>query len=229
MIGIIGAMSIEVDALKALCENKEIETISGIEYVKGTLCGKKVVIATCGIGKVNSAICAQTMLLNFKPSLLINTGVAGSLSNELDIGDIAIPHSAVEADFDLSPLGMETGYIPEIKSKNISCTDRVVKRLTDAAKKEGLKVKSGIVATTDAFISGKDKKDYLAKNFNAVACEMEGGSIAHTAYLNGVDFAIIRAVSDKADGSSHMDFMKFCKMAAENSVKLICRFIGEME
>ncbi len=228
MIGIIGAMSIESDSLKALCENKTIEKISGIEYVSGFLQGKEVVIATSGIGKVNSAICTQTMILKYKPSLIINTGVAGSLSNELDIGDIAIPHSVVEADFDLSPLGMEKGFIPEIKDINIKCTDWVVNKLTQAAEKEGLAVKGGIIATTDAFISGKDKKDYLSQKFNAVACEMEGGSIAHTAFVNGVDFAVLRAISDKADGSSHIDFMKFCKMAAENSKKLICEFIREL-
>ena len=225
MIGIIGAMSIEVDALKELCENKESKIISGIEYIKGFLCGKEVVIATCGIGKVNSAVCAQTMILEFKPSVIINTGVAGSLSNELDIGDIAIPHSAVEADFDLSPLGMETGFIPEIKDKYIKCTDWVINKLTETAEKEGLTVKTGIIATTDAFISDKDKKDYLKDKFNAIACEMEGGSIAHTAFINGIDFGILRAISDKADGSSHMDFMKFCKLAAENSVKILCEFL----
>ena len=111
MIGIIGAMSIEVDSLKALCENKAIEKVSGIEFLKGTLQGKEVVIATCGIGKVNSAVCTQTMILKYSPSLIINIGVAGSLSNELDIGDIVIPHSVIEADYDLSPLGMEKGFI----------------------------------------------------------------------------------------------------------------------
>ena len=114
MIGIIGAMGVEVLALAELLENKKCEKISGIEYMSGTIYGKDVVLAVCGIGKVFAAICAQTMILKYNPDVIINTGVAGTLSDELSIGDIAIADSVVQHDMDTSPLGDPVGMLSDI-------------------------------------------------------------------------------------------------------------------
>ena len=129
MTGIIGAMKIEVETIKALMENKKSEVISGVEYIAGTLHGKEIVIAVCGIGKVAAAMCAQTMILKYAPERIINTGVGGSLSEKLAIGDIAVAESLVQHDMDTSPLGDPIGHISGINIVNIPCDEKVVDTL----------------------------------------------------------------------------------------------------
>ena len=222
MIGIIGAMDIEVDLLKAQMQEPQTKTVSGISFVQGLLCGRPAVVARCGVGKVNAAVCAQTMILNYAPESVINTGVAGSLSNTFDIGDVVVADYVVQGDVDTTALGDPPGFISTVDIIKIPCSPSVRGGLLEAGTALGLHCAKGIVATTDSFIATKEKKDYLAGQFGASACEMEGGSIGQVCYLNGVDFAIVRAISDKADGSSHMDF---CAMAAENSARLLCTYL----
>lgn len=225
MLGIIGAMNVEVDALKSLVENKKTKTISGVEFVCGTICGKDVVVARCGIGKVNAAICTQTMILSFAPDEIINVGVGGSLSNELNIGDIALADSVVQADCDTSALGDPVGLISTINVIKLESSPKMLDRLGKAADSLSLTHKNGTISTTDAFIASTEKKEFLTKTFGAIACEMEGGSIGHVCYVNNVNFAVVRAISDKADGSSHMDYPQFCEMAAKNSAALIFEYV----
>ena len=76
------------------------------------------------------------------------------------------------------------------------------------------------MVTGDAFVNSDEKRAYLRNEFNGLCCEMEGGAIAHVCHVNKVPFLIIRAISDSADNSSHMDYEVFEKKAIENSVKL---------
>ena len=221
MIGIIGAMPIEVDAIKAIIENKEEIHIGSIDFVKGTINGKDVVVAQCGIGKVFAAICAEAMILNFKLDYLLNVGVAGSISNNLDITSIAISQSLVQHDMDTSPLGDPIGMLSGINIVNIEADKEVVKKVEKAVKKVGINYEIGVIASGDQFVNSKEKKDWIKENFNAIACEMEGAAVAQVAYVNKVPFCVIRAMSDKADGSSHMDFAEFTKKAIKNSVEVI--------
>ena len=221
MIGIIGAMPIEVDAIKAIVENKEEIHIGSIDFVKGIINGKDVVVAQCGIGKVFAAICAEAMILNFKLDYLLNVGVAGSISNNLDITSIAISQSLVQHDMDTSPLGDPIGMLSGINIVNIEADKEVVKKVEKAVKEVGIKYEIGVIASGDQFVNSKEKKDWIKENFNAIACEMEGAAIAQVAYVNKVPFCVIRAMSDKADGSSHMDFAEFTKKAIKNSVEVI--------
>lgn len=226
MTGIIGAMKIEVETIKALMENKKSEVISGVEYVTGTLHGKKIVTAVCGIGKVAAAMCAQTMILKYAPERIINTGVGGSLSEKLAIGDVAVAESLVQHDMDTSPLGDPVGLISGINVVNIPCDEKVVGTLIKCVESlGGIKALKGVIASGDQFIADASKKDYIKSNFNAVVCEMEGASIAQVCYTNGVPFGVVRAVSDCADGSSHMDYGEFLPMAAANAAKLIESFV----
>ena len=228
MTGIIGAMDIEVDLLKSLLENKSVQKISGIDFVSGTLYGKDVVAARCGVGKVNSAMCAQTMILKYAPDAVINTGVGGSLSNSLNIGDIAMAEFVVQSDVDTSPLGDPVGFISTVNILKIPCCKSVVNALEAAANTLGLHSVRGVISTSDSFIADSAKKDWLAKTFGAIACEMEGGSIGQVCYANNVSFSVIRAISDKADGSSHMDYGEFCSLAAKNSAAIICEYMKNM-
>lgn len=225
MVGIIGAMDIEVDLLKARLEEPQTKTVSGIDYISGRLFHRDVVIARCGVGKVNAAICAQTMILTFAPDAVINTGVAGSLSNALNIGDVAIADFVVQSDVDTTALGDPPGFISTIDILKIPCSKRVVSGLAGAADALAFHWIRGTIATSDSFISDAGKKGYLSGQFGAIACEMEGGSIGHVCYVNGVEFGIVRAISDKADGSSHMDYSEFCALAAKNSTEMICHYL----
>ncbi len=226
MVGIIGAMHIEVETIKSLMENKITEKISGVEYVKGTLHGKEIVIAVCGIGKVAAAMCTQTMILKYSPECIINTGVGGSLSTKLAIGDIAVAESLVQHDMDTSPLGDPIGLISGLNLVNIPADKRVGEILLKGIETlDNVKGMTGVIASGDQFIASEERKKFITGNFGAIVCEMEGASIAQVCYTNGVPFGVVRAVSDCADGSSHMDYGEFLPVAAANAAKLIEYFV----
>ena len=225
MIGIIGAMAVEVDAIKAIAKDIKTTTISNIEFTQGTINKKEVVIARCGIGKVFAGICAEIMILNFKPEYILNVGVAGALSENLDVASIAISQSLVQHDMDTSPLGDPLGMISGINVINIEADKNIVKKVEEAVKEVGLKYEIGVIASGDQFVSSKERKDWIKKQFNAIACEMEGAAIAQVANVNQVPFCVIRAISDKADGSSGVDFFEFTKIAVKNSVEVIRKLI----
>jgi len=216
MIGIIGAMDIEVASFIEKLSEKKTADYSGITYVGGKFGETDVVVAKCGIGKVNAAICAQTMILMYSPETVINTGVAGSISSDVKIGDIVIGKNAIQHDLDLSPLNIATDFI--------FCTPRVVAQLENAAKEVG-KYFVGSIATGDQFINDGDIKAAIFSAHNALACEMEGASIAQVCTQNNVDFGLVRAISDNADDDSNFDFNEFLRDAAQKSVEIICRFI----
>lgn len=225
-IGIIGAMDVEVAELIESMENIKKEIISSITFYEGILQGKNVVVAKCGVGKVHAAVCAQTMILKFKPDAIINTGVAGSLNSELDIADLVISDNVVQHDMDTSGLGDPVGLISGVNLINIPCPKDLVEKIEKSARTiEGTNVIVGTIASGDQFICNQDKKEYIVNNFNALCAEMEGAAIGHVCYLNKVDFCIVRAISDKADGSAHMDFPTFTKIAAKKSTQLINTFL----
>ena len=122
LVGIIGAMDLEVQALKGLMDNAVVETISTIDFYKGNINGVETVVAVAGVGKVNAAVCSQTMILKYLPDIMINVGVAGGLSEEFKIGDIAVADSVVEHDMDTSPIGDPVGLISGINLVNIQFT-----------------------------------------------------------------------------------------------------------
>ena len=226
MTGIIGAMHVEVETIKSLMENKTAEKIGGVEFVKGTLHGKEIVAAVCGIGKVAAAMCTQIMILRYAPDRIINTGVGGSLSTKLAIGDIAVAESLVQHDMDTSPLGDPVGLISGLNMVNIPADKAVADLLLEGIKTlENVKGLSGVIASGDQFIASDEKKKFITENFSAIVCEMEGASIAQVCYSNGVPFGVVRAVSDCADGSSHMDYGEFLPVAAANAAKLIEYFV----
>lgn len=228
-VGIIGAMDIEVEELINSMEDIKKETISSIDYYEGKLQGKNVVVAKCGVGKVHAAVCTQTMILKYVPDAIINTGVAGSLSNDLDIADIVISDGVVQHDFDVSPFGKPVGLISGLDLIKIPCNKELVNRLLRSSQiLENTNVAVGTVASGDQFIGSKEKKDYIVNNFNALCAEMEGASIGHVCYINDVDFCIVRAMSDKADGTANMDFDEFVHLAVEKSIKLVNNFLKEL-
>ena len=225
MIGIIAAMDVEMKSLRSYMENTETEVISGIRFVRGTLEGKDVVTAVCGIGKVFAALCAQTMILHYQPKCIINTGVAGTLTDELTIGSIAVSTAVVQHDMDTSPLGDPVGLISGINKVEIPADRLLSGQLSACAKVMGVKTASGVIASGDQFVASAERKAFIAERFKAIACEMEGAAVGQVCYVNKVPFCVLRAISDSADGSSHMDYPTFVQMAAEQSVALLRRFM----
>ena len=225
-IGILGAMQVEVDLLLSKLENTQKEHISGYDYFKGVLCGQNVVIAKCGVGKVNAAVCCQTMILTYKPDLVINTGVAGGLSPKLSIGDIAVAKDLVQHDVDTTAVGDPVGFVSTVNRLDFPCADWAVNGIMNAveAQKE-LKGEIVRIATGDQFIEQRSDKQRIVSLFQADVCEMEGGAIAQVCYINNTDCAVIRAISDSMDGEHHIEFAKFVNIAAENSANVLLSFL----
>ena len=225
MIGIIAAMNVEMESLRSHMENTETDVISGIRFVRGSLEGKEVVTAVCGIGKVFAAMCAQAMIMHYTPECIINTGVAGTLTDKLDIGAIAVSSAVVQHDMDTSALGDPVGLISGINKIELPSDRLISGRLSACAKVMGIKTETGVIASGDQFVASSERKAFIVERFKAIACEMEGAAIGQVCYANKVPFCVLRAISDSADGSSHMDYPTFVKMAAEQSVALMRRFL----
>lgn len=227
-LGIIAAMALEAEPLIAQMQNTNTETVSGITFTKGNLFGHTVVVAVCGIGKVFAALCAQTMLLRYAPCAVINTGVAGSLSTKLKIGDLAVAERVAQHDMDTSAIGDPVGLISGINEIYLPADADIREKLLSAARAVGVNTLCGTIASGDQFVSDADKKAFIADTFGAVACEMEGAAIGQVCFVNHVPFAVVRAISDDASGAAQMDYPQFAQMAAENSVALICRMVKDL-
>lgn len=222
-IGIIGAMDLEVETLKSHMKDVKISQKAGMEFLEGTLNQSSVVIVKCGIGKVNAGICVQILADLYQVTHIINTGVAGSLQAQIDIGDIVISSDALYHDMDVTALGYPIGQIPQIDTFAFSADEQLASLAKSSCESVNpdIHVFTGRVVSGDQFISSKEVKNKIIENFHASCTEMEGAAIAHASYLNQIPFVIIRAISDKADDSAEMDYPTFEKKAAEHSAKLV--------
>ncbi len=226
-IGIIGAMQPEVEAIIAALDQPESETISGITFHTGIISGKRVAVAKCGIGKVFAALCAEIMILKYSPDLLVNTGVGGAIGGGLLCGDVVIADRLCQHDMDTSAIGDPKGLVSGINMIYFDADMRAREILLEQGRALDLAVKSGTVATGDKFIADADDKHRIATDFNASVCEMEGCAIAQTAFVNSTPFAVVRAISDSADGEATMDYPTFLSIAAANSTKLTLALVKE--
>lgn len=222
VIGIIGAMEEEVAALKEKMEIKEVLKKASMEFYKGTLQGKEVVVVRSGIGKVNAGLCTQILADVFDAKMVINTGIAGSLDARIDIGDIVISTEALQHDMDATQFGYPLGQIPRMKTLAFPADEKMVSLAKAACEKVNpeIKVFTGRVVTGDQFVASKEVKDRIKTNFDGLCTEMEGAAIAQAAWLNEIPFVIIRAISDKADDSAQMDYPTFERQAIIHSVRL---------
>ena len=229
-IGIIGAMEDEVAQLKKNMEIEETTEVASLSFCRGKLSGKEVVVVRSGIGKVNAAICTQILVDQFHVDVIINTGIAGSLDAEIDIGDIVISTDAVEHDMDASIFGDPIGQIPQMDTFSFPADESLVKLAKEVNEKANPDVHTwiGRVVSGDQFVSSGEKKEQLIRVFDAKCTEMEGAAIAHAAYLNKISCVIIRAISDKADNSAVVDYPAFEAAAIRHSVRLIEALVSEI-
>lgn len=216
-------MELEVEALKEQMDVKNIVEKASMKFYEGTLRGKDVVVVQCGIGKVNAGICVQILADLFQVDAVINTGVAGSLRAEINIGDIVVSTDACEHDMDVTALGYKQGIIPQMKESFFKADRQLVEAAIEVCREVNpdINVYEGRVLSGDQFISGEEIKNKLIDLFDGSCTEMEGAAIAHAAFLNEIPYVVIRAISDKADGSAHMDYPEFERAAAAHSAKLV--------
>ena len=230
MLGIIGAMEVEVKELREMMENPQAQTVAGMTFYQGTIKGKEVVVVRSGIGKVNAGICSQILVDRYQVEGIINTGIAGSLRNEINIGDIVLATVAVQHDVDATGFGYPLGEIPQMGIKEFPADEKLRALAEECSKKANpdIQVFCGRVASGDQFISNKEKKNWIQDNFDAYCTEMEGAAIAQAAYLNNIPYLVVRAISDKADDSANMDYSEFEAKAVKNSVRLMEAMIAEL-
>ena len=216
-------MELEVEELKSKMEITRKEERASMEFLEGMLNGTDVVIVRSGIGKVNAALCTQILCDVFEVTHIINTGVAGSLKNEINIGDIVVSTDALHHDVDVRVFGYPLGEVPQMGCLAFPADEKLSALAVECCKEVNpdISVYNGRIVSGDQFISDKKVKEHIITNFGGFCVEMEGASIAHAAYLNHVPFVIIRAISDKADDSAEMDYPTFEKAAAAHSAALV--------
>lgn len=222
-IGIIGAMEEEVEALRAKLTSAEKLTKASMDFYSGVLNGHKVVIVRSGIGKVNAGICTQILADLFHVDAVINTGIAGSLKAEINIGDIVVSTDALQHDMDAREFGYPKGQIPQMNVFSFKADETLRKVAAECCKKANpdIQVFEGRVVSGDQFVASSEVKDELIREFAGSCTEMEGAAIAQAAYLNHVPFVVLRAISDKADNSATMDYPTFEKEAARHCANLV--------
>lgn len=229
-IGIIGAMDEEVESLKDALKGKTVTEIAEMEFCEGKLNSADVVVVQCGMGKVNAGICANTLINEFGCTKIINTGVAGSLDNQLDIGDIVISVDAVQHDFTVEAIGFKKGEIPYIGLYAFPADDTMraeaVKAVQEVA--PDIHAYEGRICSGDQFISTDEQKEKIISDFGGMCCEMEGAAIAQVCYLNETPFVVIRAISDKSDGSQSVEYETFKAAAAENCAKIVMYMVADL-
>lgn len=229
-IGIIGAMELEVETLIEKMTEKEVVEYGKRNFYVGKLNGTDVVLARCGVGKVNAAITVQMMVDKFAITDIINTGVAGSLNEKIDIGDIVLATNAVYHDMEAIAFGYERGQVPQMDVFEFPTSAELVEAAEEACKcvNPDVKVFRGRIASGDQFIAGKEVKNNIKGWFDPMCVEMEGAAMAHAAYVNDINCLIIRAISDKADDSAEMDYPTFEKKAAVHCANMVMEMMKKL-
>ena len=200
-IGMIGAMEEEVKGLAEKLEGRQEEVCAGMRFLTGRIAGKEVALVCSGIGKVNAAVAASILAEHFHAGCILNTGIAGGIAPEVKLGDIVLSTDCLEHDFDVTAFGYEKGVIPRMKTSTFPADQKLLE-LAKSCEEEldsGVTVHTGRVVSGDLFVASREKKEELYRDFHGSCCEMEGAAIAHTAYLYGLPYLVIRAISDQAD------------------------------
>ncbi len=220
-IAIICAMEVEADAIRALLTDPRTEEKGPFSFTVGKYGDKEIVLGLSGMGKVAAAAYTQAMILLYAPDAVLNVGVAGSLSEKLEILDVALSTQLVEHDMDTTPLGDPPGYLSGPGIIMIPADGTLLAAAEEAAREEGIHALSGTIASGDQFIASKEQKERILSLFPAIACEMEGAAVAHTAYLNRTPVLILRAISDSFTGQNEMDYALFKPRAAALSARMV--------
>jgi len=221
-IGIIGAMQEEIELLLAKLEEQLTENHAGIVYHRGVFQGRKVVLTRSGVGKVNAAVCTQVLIDRFGADVILFTGVAGAVDPCLNIGDIVISTSSLQHDVDVTALGFARGTIPYQEVSEYPADEALIALAEEAGRKVFPdRCHKGKVLSGDQFVADRGVVKRLYDEFGGACTEMEGASVAQVCFMNGIPHVIIRSMSDKADGSAHVNFAEFTVEAANRSYAIV--------
>ena len=227
-IGLIGAMSVEVAPLLGALEGGIIECAGTFIFHTGTIAGVPVVIGCCGIGKVNAAMGAQTMLLHESPSVIVHMGVGGGLTQELNVGDVVVAGDCVQYDVDTTALGDPLGMVSGVERVAFPCDPRVYQRIFDATQAHraaGFRAVIGRVATGDRFLTKAEDKKHIVDNFGAFSCDQESCAIAQACYINNTPVAVIRAISDASDGAHDEEYRQNVGRVSDIAAGIVLEFL----
>ena len=229
LIGIVAAMESEITAIKDAEDTEEIETVAGMEFCVGTIGTCRVVVVECGMGKVNAAVATELLIERFGADAIINIGCAGSLNDTLDIGDFVVSTEVVQHDYDVSAVGYEKGEIPYTGLVSFPADEELITLACEAiaAAAPERQVVKGRICTGDQFISESEQKSTIIDSFGGECAEMEGAAVGQTAYLNGIPFVIIRAMSDNADSAA--DFTEYVDEVTREGAEVVIHMVESMQ
>ncbi|MCZ8520246.1 5'-methylthioadenosine/adenosylhomocysteine nucleosidase [Paenibacillus caseinilyticus] len=221
-VGVIGAMKEEIELFHEGMKDVRESVKAGITFYEGTFHGRSIVLCKSGVGKVNAAVTTQILIDLFGVAAVLFTGVAGAVDPELNVGDIVVSTECLQHDMDVTALGFPRGTIP-YEATSLFAADEKLRRLAAEVSSElfGGRVKEGRVLSGDQFISSRETVGQLYSELSGACTEMEGAAVAQACTMNGIPFVIIRSMSDKADGSAHVNFAEFTQQASENSFRII--------
>lgn len=228
-VGIIGAMSVELELLKSkLEENPAVTKAGGMTFTEGKINGISVVLVQSGVGKVNAALCAQRLILKFGCTHIINTGIAGAMASGLKVLDFVASTDAVYHDMDATGFGYKKTEIPQMKCSDFPADGKMLEATRSAFKEFPAehKLVFGRIATGDQFISDKEKKSAIQETCSPACVEMEGAAVAHACWINEIPFVIIRCMSDMADDDGESIYSFNENEAASLSGSLVLSMLG---
>lgn len=230
IIGIIGAMEEETTGIKNQMKIERIEKKAGMEFFSGIYLNKEIVVVRSGIGKVNAAICTQILIDDFKVNLIINTGVAGGVKENINPCDVVISTDLIQHDVDGHVCEYEVGQVPRMDVYSFKADEKLVELAYESALKnvDKFKVYRGRIISGDQIIADTNKLKYFREKFDAWAVEMEGAAIGHVCHVNAVPFVVIRSISDIADEDSNMDYEEFADIAINNSIEIVSSMIKNL-
>ena len=211
VLGIIVAEQEEYNAIVKIINEYESKNVYGLEFIVGNIDNVKIVLVRAGVGKVNAARTTQILIDKFDVDYVLNVGSAGSVNDELNIGDVIVAKEVVQHDFDVTAFGRDKGFIPGV-GEYFQSDEILFDKLIN-------------LNISNQFITNVDLKNNIAFEFNADCVEMEGGAVAQVCQMAGKPFCIIRSISDKPNGSNHIDFNEFLKLASENCAKIVYELI----
>ena len=238
LIGILTAVTPELEAVKQVAETVHSEISHGVEFWLGTIHGMDCVMVETGVGKVNAARVTQILINDYQPIWTVNIGTTGGLAPELAIGDIVFAESLVQSDFDRTAVGSEIGRVPNLKSAYIACDSRLLagcRRIKERVRVEyegdQCKISVGVIATMDVFKITLERAKELRDTFSALSIDMEGAAIAHVCELCNVPFIAIRALSNGITGKDkdEENFWIFRASVSRRCASLMVMLIDEMK
>ena len=227
-IGVIGAMEEEVEMLRERMNLIEEVVIAGCEFHLGGLEGVEVILSKSGIGKVNAAISATLMNQLYHPDYIINTGSAGGLNPELEVGDVVVSTEVRYNDVDATVFGYEFGQVPRMPAF-YTPDQTLIDKAVESADTAGVGTAQGLVLSGDSFMSDAERVESLKAVVSFPYCaEMEAGAIAHVCHQFQCPFVVIRSLSDIAGKGAKISYDTFLEAASVNSAHIVLYMLEEL-